>query len=85
MRSTTFEMNERFEIGLVYKMSDDQGAEYFSSAEGVRWLASDWLEKWHNGGLHCTDYRCFRSSQNSKVVLFILRFKGVLHWGISLS
>jgi len=33
---------------LVYKMSDDQGPEYFSSAEEVRWLASDWLENRHN-------------------------------------
>ena len=40
------------DLRLVYKMSDDQGPEYFSSAEGVRWLASDseCREKcWKNG------------------------------------
>ena len=42
MRSTTLEIKERLEIGL-YRMPDDQGPKYFSSAEKVRLLASDWL------------------------------------------
>ena len=46
MRSTTLEVKERFEIGL-YRMLDDQGPEYFSSAEEVQWLDSDY--SWKNG------------------------------------